>query len=74
MSWGEMGCVTDARYMQPVQPRSRRRCGCGCKTRATHLGMANGVSLASGCELSMRRWVKLGLADPRFRPKPANAP
>jgi len=56
--WGQHGSSTDhVRYAQPVSPRSRRRCNCGCKQRSTHLGMANGVALRDGCELSMARWV-----------------
>jgi len=59
MSFGEYGnALEHHRYIQPVEPRSRRRCHCGCGKRATHLGMANGVGLAMGCELSMRRWAK----------------
>jgi len=50
--------MTDPRTMRPVQPRSRRRCHCGCKRRATHTGCANGVAMMTGCELSVRRWVK----------------
>lgn len=49
-------------YMEPVAPRSRRRCQCGCKSRATHRGMANGITLIQGCEWSMRRWVRGGFA------------
>ena len=60
-SFGQWGSSTEhKRYMEPVASRSRRRCSCGCKTRATHRGMANGVCLTSGCELSMRRWVRDG--------------
>lgn len=57
--WGQWGSAREhVRYMQPTEPTSRRRCSCGCKRRATHLGMANGVCLTSGCELSMQRWTK----------------
>lgn len=49
-----------ARYMQPVPPRSRRRCKCGCRKRATHIGMANGVGMVSACELYARRWIRDG--------------
>lgn len=40
--------------------RNRRRCGCGCGGKNSHAGMANGVCLTSGCELSMRRWARDG--------------
>ncbi len=45
--------------------RGRRRCqlwsgpGLGTCTRpCTHLGLANGVALMSGCEWHVRRWVR----------------
>jgi hypothetical protein len=65
--WGQHGSIEMNRYIQPVGPRSRRRCNCGCKQRSTHLGMANGVCLAEGCELSMRRWVRDPLHSIRLR-------
>lgn len=71
MSWGQYANVElHQRYMQPVQARSRCRCWCGCKQRATHSGMCNGMSMITGCELVIRRWVRDGLSavrqlDPR---------
>lgn len=60
--WGRRGSSIDhIRYAQPIRAASRRRCYCGCKKRATHIGMANGVGLMSGCELSVARWVKSGI-------------
>lgn len=60
-AWGQHGSSqAHIRYAHPVQPRSRRRCHCGCGKRATHLGMANGVALVTGCELAIARWVKTG--------------
>ena len=57
--WGQYGSSDKhIRYMEPKPSTSRRRCQCGCKRRATHLGMVNGIGLCSGCELSIRRWVK----------------
>jgi hypothetical protein len=62
--WGQRASAMDhVRYSQPTSPKSRRRCLCGCKRRATHLGMANGIALAFGCEFFVARWVKRGLAD-----------
>ena len=60
MSWGQWAsAVEHRRYMQPV--KTRRHCWCGCKTRATHAGSANGITLTAPiCELSARRWVKTG--------------
>ncbi len=47
------------RYIEPV--KTRRRCWCGCKQRATHQGMANGVALTAPlCEFAGRRWVRDG--------------
>jgi hypothetical protein len=65
--WGAIGnAMTDVRYALPVEPKSRRRCQCGCKRRATRRGMANGVCLVMGCYLAIRRWVKTG--NTRLRP------
>lgn len=56
--WGSASEHT--RFMVKAPSKSRQRCGCGCKQRATHVGMANGVALTSGCELRVRRWVRDG--------------
>jgi hypothetical protein len=73
--WGQ---VADARamvrYSQPVRPASRRRCPCGCETRATHMGMANGLALASGCSLAIARWVKTGFLRATKTPNVAIKP
>lgn len=63
--WGQRAnAIEHVRYSQKISnPRSRRRCYCGCGKRATHLGMANGISLTMGCEMAMARWVK----DPFWR-------
>lgn len=59
LGWGSVGSsIEHVRYLEPI--KSRRKCLCGCGTRETHAGMANGVALASGCELVIRRWVKSG--------------
>lgn len=70
-----MGSVFGVRTMTPVANRSRRRCHCGCKKRATHLGRGDGVGLTTGCELSIRRWVRDGIraSKPR-RHQPQEAP
>lgn len=65
--WGLHGSAIDhVRYAEPVPAKSRRRCHCGCKRRATHNGMANGVALTDGCELAMARWVRV---DRNVRPE-----
>ena len=53
--------VYGPRAMVAVEPRSRRRCHCGCKKRATHTGRNNGIALATGCEMYIRRWVRDGI-------------
>lgn len=59
-NWGRHGSALEhVRYAEPIAPRSRRRCHCGCRRRATHVGKANGVALTEGCELAMARWVKI---------------
>ena len=65
--WGQVASADEhVRYAQPVSPRSRRRCHCGCKRRATHMGMANGIALTTACDLAVRRWIKTGTT--RVRP------
>jgi len=57
--WGQIGGLEgQVRYVEPLPANARRRCSCGCERRATHQGMANGVALTAGCELSVRRWAK----------------
>lgn len=64
--WGECGdSRRHVRYAEPVLGTSRRRCHCGCKRRATHRGMANGVCLVTLCELAVQRWIKTGHAKAR---------
>ncbi|GGL44328.1 hypothetical protein GCM10011588_68820 [Nocardia jinanensis] len=46
--------------LMPPRYRSRRRCYCGCGGKATHTGRADGITLVTGCELSMQRWVHTG--------------
>ena len=59
--WGPVGSARGhVRYAELVLPRSRRRCSCGCKQRATHVGMANGCALVTACEMAIRRWIKTG--------------
>lgn len=62
-SWGEWGGADHhIRYIEQIKlpDRRRRMCHCGCRKRVTYRGFANGVALASGCELSMMRWEKTG--------------
>lgn len=42
------------------RPNKRSKCYCGCNGRATHLGLGDGAGMMSGCELSVRRWVRDG--------------
>lgn len=59
--WGTWGSVTDhRRYAMPVK-QVVRRCSLGaqkCANFETHLGMANGVALTSGCEFHVYAWVR----------------
>lgn len=38
----------------------RRKCRCGCETRAKFTGFANGVAMMDGCEMRVRLWVRDG--------------
>lgn len=60
--WGVYGSASEhKRYIEKYRlPARKRRCSCGCEQKPTHLGMANGVALIAGCELSVRRWVRDG--------------
>lgn len=59
--WGSWASASEhVRYMEPVPPRMRRRCHCGCKKRATYSGKCNGIALYTACEMSVARWVKTG--------------
>jgi hypothetical protein len=60
--WGQVGAATMPRYSKPASSSSRRRCP-WCRRRATHVGMANGVALTSGCEWHVAVWVRGEVAD-----------
>jgi len=51
------------RDMKKLPSKRRSRCGCGCKMKATHLGTGQGAGMMSGCELSVRRWVRDGATN-----------
>jgi len=62
--WGLIGGQPGhIRYMEVRMKRPGRqpKCSCGCETNKTHLGLANGVCLTSGCEMKIRRWIKEGV-------------
>lgn len=60
--FGEWGSATHhQRYEEKIEPKSRKKCYCGCNQKMTHRGMANGVALTWGCHLSVKRWVKNGI-------------
>lgn len=53
------GSVNGHRTLTTTPPTSRRRCAC-CNRRSTHVGLGDGVALMSGCEMTVRRWVRDG--------------
>jgi hypothetical protein len=56
--WGQRASIADhVIYVKTCLP-TRRKCRCGCNRRKTHGLYANGIIMASGCELSMRREAK----------------
>lgn len=69
-AWGVIGSSADhVRYAEALPKiNARRKCNCGCGGKATHLGMANGIGLMRGCQLSMARWVKTGFSKPQLTP------
>ena len=59
--WGEFGLSSEhIRFAVAVKNSSCGRCSCGCESRATHHGAANGIVLVTGCQLSIQRWIKTG--------------
>lgn len=60
-AWGQWGSSIDhVRYAEPITGPRRRICRCGCRKRSTFRGAANGVTLVTGCEFRIRRWVRDG--------------
>lgn len=59
-AWGTWGSDTEhLLYVEAARPGTRRgKCRCGCNKHISHVGMANGVGLCWGCELSVRRWAR----------------
>ena len=60
MAIGYSGVGRINRSMEKVNSSSRKRCDCGCKSRATHIGLGQGAGMMSGCEFYVRRWVRDG--------------
>ena len=56
------------RTMTAAMPWSLLRCQCGCSGRASHLGLADGACMMSGCELTVRRWVRDEVRARRTKP------
>lgn len=58
--WGTYGnAAAHTRYAKQITTRGgRSKCDCGCGGRVTHTGMANGLGMTSGCEWSIRQWVR----------------
>jgi hypothetical protein len=60
-AWGQIGSTSEnVRYTEPIVPKSRKKCWCGCEGKRTHKGMANGVCLTTACHMGIMRWVKTG--------------
>jgi hypothetical protein len=58
--WGSHGSAAEHLRFMVRNKKMRRRCGCGCEKTSTHVGCVNGLGMMSGCELSVRRWVRDG--------------
>lgn len=59
--WGRRACVGEhIGYVEPQDARrgQYRKCRCGCAGKAKFRAMFNGICMYSGCELSVRRFVK----------------
>lgn len=64
-----VGSIHGVRSMKAIRSASRRRCHCGCRKRATHIGLGDGIALTNGCELYIRRWVRDGIKTRRAHPQ-----
>jgi hypothetical protein len=57
--WGSASEHQRTMVRNPDMRRGRRWCPwCPTRNRATHVGLANGIGLMSGCEWHVRQWVK----------------
>lgn len=61
--WATVGSASEhRRYAKRIEGRRGRRrcpwCPDGQTKRSTHVGMANGVALATGCEWHVAVWVR----------------
>jgi hypothetical protein len=59
--WGQRASILEhVGYVEPQTGRGGHylKCRCGCGQRAKHRAMFNGICMAEGCELSMRRFGK----------------
>ena len=59
-AWGRWGSIErHIVYIEPQPPRRGQycKCHCGCGGKARFQAKANGVGVAQGCELSMRRFA-----------------
>lgn len=59
--WGQRASILDnVGYVEPQNARGGHylKCRCGCAGRAKFRAMFNGICMAEGCELSMRRFAK----------------
>lgn len=62
-SWGTWGSSTEHWLYVDAIPAEVikhhwRMCNCGCRRKSRYAMKANGVALASGCELSMHKLVR----------------
>lgn len=63
VEWGQRASANEhVRYAEPQTARNGHylKCHCGCGQRSKWRGMANGICLYEGCELSVRRWAAEG--------------
>ncbi len=59
VGWAQWGSAQHhAMYVEPLSYPTRRMCRCGCHKRMTHKACANGMALATGCEMEVRRFVR----------------
>ena len=57
--WGQWGGADHhILYVEEARGITRRLCRCGCRKRITYRMASNGVTLAMGCEMHVRRIMR----------------
>lgn len=70
-AWGQRASIFEhIMYVEPARARrgQYRKCRCGCDGKAKFSAKANGIAMATGCEISMQKFANYATAHRRNRP------